>query len=89
MRALLALVFIAVATPGFSCTHNAECPGLERCIKRDNQRVGICMEYGTHLPDPAPPLGDPEDRYCSFDIDCGPGGSCLAVGGLYGTCVGL
>ena len=87
MRTLLSLAFIVFAAPGLACTFDAECPLSERCIKTEREHEGRCANYDSGLRDP---LGvtAPQKELCSSDIDCGLGGTCLAVGGLYGTCVG-
>lgn len=85
---LLAAALIFVATPALSCTFDAECPLSERCLKQPGKKTGHCGNYDSGLRDPLD-LGAPQKNLCSQDIDCGIGGTCLAVGGLYGTCVGM
>jgi len=88
MRAFPTVAFIIVAQPALACTFNAECPLSERCIKGLGQKEGRCRNYDSGLREPLN-LDAPEKNLCSEDIDCGVGGTCLAVGGLYGTCVGM
>lgn len=88
MRTLLTIAFIIVSTPGLACHFDAECEFAERCIKQTGSQEGRCSNYDSGLRDPMD-VTAPGKRLCSFDIDCGLGGTCLAVGGLYGTCVGM
>lgn len=88
MRTLLTIAFIVVSMPALACTFDAECPLSERCIKASDHQEGRCSNYDSGLREPLD-VTAPEKRLCSFDRDCGIGGTCLAVGGLYGTCVGM
>ena len=88
MRAFLILVFVLTATPGLACTFDAECPLSERCIKSEREHEGRCANLNSGLRDPLD-VTEPQKELCSSDIDCGLGGTCLAVGGLFGTCVGM
>ena len=88
MRALLLVVLMVVGQPAHACTFHAECPMSERCLKRPSSKTGHCGNYDTGLREPLD-LTAPPRNLCSQDIDCGVGGTCLAVGGLYGTCVGM
>lgn len=88
MRALLLIALMVVGHPALACSFDAECPTSERCLKRPGNKAGHCGNYDSGLRDPLD-LTAPERKLCSQDIDCGVGGTCLAVGGLYGTCVGM
>ena len=88
MRTLLTVVLLVMAQPALSCTFDTECPLSERCLKRPGAKAGHCGNYDSGLREPLD-LGAPERNLCSQDIDCGIGGTCLAVGGPYGTCVGI
>ena len=87
-RLFLTVLLLAIAQPAFSCTFDAECSLSERCLKRPGVKTGHCGNYDSGLREPLD-LAAPDKDYCSQDIDCGIGGTCLAVGGLYGTCVGM
>lgn len=88
MRALLTAALVIAVEPALACTFDAECPLSERCLKQPGQNTGQCGNYDSGLRDPLS-LDAPEKNLCSEDSDCGIGGTCLAVGGLYGTCVGM
>ena len=88
MRALLLVALTFVGQPALACSFDAECPISERCLKRPGNKTGHCGNYDTGLREPLD-LTAPQRNLCSQDIDCGVGGTCLAVGGQYGTCVGM
>ena len=88
MRTLLTVAFIVMSTPVLACNFDEECGFAEKCIKLSGHQKSYCSNYESGLRDPLD-LTAPERRLCSSDIDCGLGGTCLAVGSLYGTCAGM
>lgn len=88
MRTLLTFALIIISKLALACSFDAECGLSERCIKRPGGEKGHCAKYDSGLRDPLDVTG-PDENLCSYNIDCGLRGTCLAVGGLYGTCVGM
>ena len=88
MRTLLTVALIIISKPALACSFDTECGISESCIERPGGEKRHCAKYDSGLRNPLDVTGL-ADNLCSHNIDCGLGGTCLAFGGLYGTCVGM
>ena len=90
----LTLLASLTATPdAAACQFDTDCSPGSKCVKPSSQIYGACT--GGLLPGNANdrvPVFDPLDlngtfgNTCSFDVDCGPGSTCVKGTGIYGTC---
>ena len=94
LAAQVVAFLMAVPSTGFACQFDTDCAVGSKCSKPKGSINSWCV--GGLNPGNAndkKPARDPLDitgkngDTCSFDVDCGPGGSCVKGGGIYGTCL--
>lgn len=93
--ALAALAALALAEKAAACKFDTDCQPGSTCLKSSGQIYGMCV--GGIRPGnkyDKKPVYDPLDlnrtagNTCKFDINCGPGSTCVkASGSIYGTCM--
>ena len=92
---VFAVVAICLPSAGMACQFDTDCGVGSKCLVSSGQIYGVCaggMNPGND--DDRQPVQDPLDpnqsvgNTCSFDVDCGPGNTCLKGSGqIKGVCV--
>lgn len=94
LRYLVVALLCWLAGPSLACQFDIDCAPGSRCEKGFGALYGVCMgginpgNSNDRQPVYSPlDLNDSYGDTCQFDIDCGPGSSCVKGGGIYGTCL--
>lgn len=95
LSASLPLSLALLATGAQACQFDTDCGVGSKCMKSSGNSYGICAgEMNPGNDDDRVPVYDPLDpnetvgSTCNFDVDCGPGASCLkSSGNIKGVCV--
>ena len=89
------VVAFAISSSALACQYDMNCGFGARCVKTFGSVYGYCV--GGNNPgnsNDERPARNPFDmtgkqgNTCQFDIQCGPGGSCVKTNmSMYGTCL--
>ena len=91
---LVGLALWLTISSATACSFDTDCSPGSRCLKAPGSIYGVCA--GGLFPgnsNDRQPVYSPLDlnktygNTCSFDVDCGPGSSCLKEGSIYGVCI--
>jgi hypothetical protein len=97
MRTLMIVLLIALAlaaTESHACQFDTDCSVGSVCLKRGYNMYGVCaggMQPGNSY-DRIPTYNELQPQRnsggtCQFDVQCGPGGSCVKSGfNMLGVC---
>ena len=82
MRILVAIILVLAATPALACMDDTDCDSGAKCLKGTGI-YGVCMggkSSNARDVDPRKDLplntGEPTQKTCTGDGDCGPGSRC-------------
>lgn len=99
-RWIFAVPLLLVASPAAACSFDTDCNVGSKCVKPSGRLVGICVgglfpgrpqtndERVSQPQRPINPSDKAQGEQCSFNTECGVGGSCLkSSGSIYGVCL--
>lgn len=96
MQKIVVLTSILWSAVAFPCSFDTDCDVGAKCVKSGYGIYGVCVgggNYGRGAPRDRgrdyeyDSYGSKRGNSCSFNTECGVGGTCLKAGSsLYGTC---
>ena len=91
---MFATLVCASAQPSLACQFDTDCEPGSICEKSSGSLYGVCLggisPGNSNDREPVYSPLDLNETYgdtCQFDVDCGPGSSCVKDGGIYGACL--